>query len=229
MKVHGIDTGKRRKLKASLILLALPKHSEPFVTNLHSNVSVSHTPHRRLPKNKMRKTETRYKLRGSHPEFESENCRPGDEFTLGLAKGGIYPLTKVGMKKTLKLSKTMFLMLQEKKYLEKYEYVILLPRNEDIIAAEGVKIRGSTFDRSPNGGMVDFDVPEGCNAVILMGNKGGGYSPLSYLLPHQVYVNDLREMAEEDGWEVFYILPVMNDAFPIAYKGDYGKQRWSKK
>ena len=123
----------------------------------------------------MKKTETRYRLRGDHPEFESEHCYAS---------------------------------------------------NEDIIPAKGVRIEASTFDD----GVVNFDVPEGCKAVILMGNNGGGYSPLRYLLPHQVYVNELREMAEEDGWEVFYILPVIGDtAFPVAYKGDYGRQRWETK
>ena len=172
-----------------------------------------------------RKTETRYKLRADHPEMEEKNFYAGNEFILV----GQYTLQQVGYKKTIKLSKAMFEMMIAKKYLEQYEYEIPLPPNEDIIAAKGVRIEASTFDQSPNGGMVDFDVPKECGAVILMGNKGGGYSPLRYLLPHQVYVNDLREMAKEDGWEVFYILPVMNDAFPIAYKGDYGKQRWEEK
>lgn len=176
----------------------------------------------------MRKTETRYKLRGAHPEFESEHLYAGDEFTVGAAKDGIYPLTKVGTKKIIKVSKSMFILLQEKKYLEKYEYVLPLPPNEDILAAKGVKIEKSTFD--PPGGMLDFDIPKDCDLIILMGNKGGGYSPFRCLLSHQVYVKDLREIAEEEGYEVFYVLPFKSsDPFPIAYKGDYGRQRWEGK
>lgn len=174
------------------------------------------------------KTETRYKIRGAHPEFESAHCHPGDEFTVGPAKNGIYPLTQVGMKKTIKLPKVMFEMFLNKKYLEKYEYEFPLPPNEDIILAKGVKLEKSTFDST--GGMLDFKLPKDCDLVILMGNRGGGYVPFSSLLPHQVYLNDLREVCKEEGFEVIYAVGIKSDdPFHIAFKGEYGKQRWEEK
>jgi hypothetical protein len=42
--------------------------------------------------------------------------------------------------------------------------------------------------------MVDFFVPEGCDGVILCLDRGIGRKPLRVLLPHQVYLHDLRSL-----------------------------------
>jgi hypothetical protein len=124
----------------------------------------------------------------------------------------------------------MIELLIKDKYLEWFTYVPPIPPNEDIIPADGVTFHKSPFDDTHNGGMLDFEIPEDCDAVILMGNKGGGYAPLQCLLPHQVYGKNLREMAEKERWEVFYIIGIKySDIFPVAYNGDYGKKRWEKK
>ena len=107
----------------------------------------------------------------------------------------------------------------------------------DILFSKSVKIGRSIFDSDDsvakrglaNGGRVDFDVPEDCDLVILMGNKGGGYVPYRCLLPHQVYVDDLKDAFEEKHFEVIYVIPINSEStFQIAYNGSYGKQRWGK-
>ena len=92
---------------------------------------------------------------------------------------------------------------------------------------KGIKITKSDFDTT--GGNVDFDVPKDCDLIILMGNRGGGYVPYSSLLPHQVYMNDIRETFEEEDFEVIYIVPIKSkDVFPIAFKDKYSEDRWKK-
>lgn len=108
-----------------------------------------------------------------------------------------------------------------------------------LILADGVEIGKSIFDNEMPGekkkdslvmgGRLDFKVPEGTDLVILMGNRGGGYVPYQCLLPHQVYVDDIKK-AFEKGYEVIYIVPISARApFRIAYRGEYGKQRWAPK
>lgn len=108
----------------------------------------------------------------------------------------------------------------------------------DLKLAKGVKIGRSIFDDDErvkqrglaNGGRLDFEVPKDCDLVILMGNKGDGHIPYRCLLPHQVYVDDIKKAFEEQHFEVIYILPVSSKApFQIAYNGNYGKQRWARK
>lgn len=109
----------------------------------------------------------------------------------------------------------------------------------DVILADGLEIGKSIFDTNiagerdskglALGGHVDFDVPADCDLVILMGNKGGGYVPYRCLLPHQIYMDDLKADFEKHFFEVIYVLPVSSKApFQIAYSGTYGKQRWAK-
>lgn len=103
----------------------------------------------------------------------------------------------------------------------------LMKENEKMRFPMHVKIKGSGFDEL--GGMVDFDLPKGCDLIILMGNKGGGYVPYNCLLPHQVYVSDLREDFDKHGFEVISLVGINSkDPFQIAFKDDYGFQRWSK-
>ena len=90
-----------------------------------------------------------------------------------------------------------------------------------------VTINKSAFDT--HGGGLDFEIPKDCNLIILCGNKGGGLVPYRCLLPHQVYVKDLKETFKETGFEVITIIPVKsNISVDIAYNGMYGEQRWGK-
>lgn len=106
---------------------------------------------------------------------------------------------------------------------------------KEVKLANGVEIRKSIFDKTEDkplalGGRLDFEVPKDCDLIILMGNKGGGYVPYSCLLPHQVYMDDIKNTFEEKGFEVIYVVPIKSsDPFHIAFNGDYGKQRWENK
>jgi len=108
-------------------------------------------------------------------------------------------------------------------------------KNGDIKLAKGVTIEKSIFDshlRDPKkglsmGGMVYKKVPKDCDLIILCGNSGGGHRPYKCLLPHQMYLDDLKEDFEKHGFEVITIFPVKSKTnLNIAYNGDYGKQRW---
>ncbi len=99
---------------------------------------------------------------------------------------------------------------------------------KDIKRPKGIKIRKSGF--GGKGGMFDFEIPKDCNLVVLAGNKGGGYEPYRCLLPHQVYLSDIKKTFEETDFEVIYVIPVDSEfPFPIAFNGNYGKQRWDRK
>ena len=91
-----------------------------------------------------------------------------------------------------------------------------------------VTITKNAFDT--HGGGVSFEIPKDCDLIILCGNSGGGYQPYQCLLPHQVYIKDLKETFKEKHFEVITIIPVKSDtAMDIAYNGMYGEQRWGKK
>jgi hypothetical protein len=98
----------------------------------------------------------------------------------------------------------------------------------------GVTIHKSIFDTDAHqelrfGGMLNYEMPEGCDLVILMGNRGGGYEPYRCLLPHQIYMDDIKEAFEKEGFEVIYVAPLSARApFPIAFNGDYGRKRWQE-
>ncbi len=100
--------------------------------------------------------------------------------------------------------------------------------NQKMVFGKGVKITKNHFDT--HGGGVDFKIPKNCDLIILMGNKGGGYVPYQCLLPHQVYVTDLREAFEEHGFEVIYVVGINSESpFQIAYQNKYGFDRWKNK
>jgi len=99
--------------------------------------------------------------------------------------------------------------------------------NKKMVFSNAVKITKDAFDT--HGGGVHFKIPKDCELIILMGNRGGGYVPYKCLLPHQVYVNDLREDFEEHDFEVISVIGVKSkDVFNIVYKDDYGFKRWGK-
>lgn len=50
--------------------------------------------------------------------------------------------------------------------------------------------KNARIEKSPFGDRFEFDVPEGAYAVVVCENRGGGWRPLKFLLPHQVYVKD---------------------------------------
>ena len=112
---------------------------------------------------------------------------------------------------------------------------------KEVKIADCVKIKKSIFNNPPIpkgrkkakkflGGMLDFKVPKNCDLIILCGNNGDGYIPYRCLLPHQVYLSDIRETFEEEGFEVIYVVPVNSKLpFAIAFNGEYGEQRWKNK
>ena len=66
--------------------------------------------------------------------------------------------------------------------------------------------------------------------VILMGNKGGGLEPYTLLLPHQIYVSDLRETFEKEDFEVIVLIPLRSkDYINIVYRDKYSFDRWVEK
>ena len=91
--------------------------------------------------------------------------------------------------------------------------------------AKGIKISRSVFDEE--GGCFNFEVPKYCDLIILCGNKGGGYVPYRCLLPHQVYLKDIKEKFKESDFEAIFVLPVKSkNAFLIAGKDDYCINKW---
>lgn len=94
-----------------------------------------------------------------------------------------------------------------------------------ILIAKNVEKHKSCFDSV--GGMLSFELPEGCTAVILVGNSGGGWKPFRFLLPHQVYLKDIAKAFADHHFEVIGVVPIVSaDIFPVVYKNDYSKQRW---
>ncbi len=94
-----------------------------------------------------------------------------------------------------------------------------------ILIAGNVEKRRSDFD--PVGGMLSFQLPDDCTAVILVGNNGGGWKPFRFLLSHQVYLTDMAKVFADRHFEVIGVVPIVSaDIFPVVYKNDYSKQRW---
>ncbi len=117
---------------------------------------------------------------------------------------------------------------EQKHEIENQEAEKIRKENAKMVFDKVVKVTKSNFDTT--GGNVDFQVPKGCDLIILMGNRGGGFVPYQCLLPHQVYVNDLRKAFKEHGFEVIYVIGVKSkDTFPIVYANAYGFGRWKQK
>ena len=96
-----------------------------------------------------------------------------------------------------------------------------------ILTAKDVELsENSVYDNL--GKQLSFDIPEGCDLIVLAGNIGGGWLPYRCLLPHQVYVEDLRKAFEEKRFEVIAVMPLVSkNVFSIAYKNEYGRKRWN--
>ncbi len=110
---------------------------------------------------------------------------------------------------------------------EKIKQKKIIEENKKMIFGKSVKIHKSSFDNL--GGCVDFKVPKDCNCVILMGNKGGGLIPYQLLLPHQVYVSDLKKTFKKEGFEVIVLIPIKSkDYMDVVYRDKYSEQRWNK-
>ena len=117
----------------------------------------------------------------------------------------------------------------EKKHAEyEKEQEVKRKENAKMIFNKGIEIDKSCFDDL--GGYMDFKIPDDCDCVILMGNKGGGLIPYQLLLPHQVYVSDLKDTFKEEGFEVIVLIPIKSkDYMNIAYKDKYSFDRWVEK
>lgn len=111
--------------------------------------------------------------------------------------------------------------------------------DEEILLAKGIKIGKSIFDTNiagerdgkglAMGGRLDFEVPKDCDLIILAGNKGGGYVPYQCLLPHQVYVEDIKKAFDEYHFEVIYVLPVKSaDSILLVARSKYSLDRWQR-
>ena len=105
-----------------------------------------------------------------------------------------------------------------------------------MILAKGLRVGDSIFDTDRKkgekrkiGGMVYFDVPDDCGLIVLAGNNGGGHQPFCSLLPHQVYMDNLRDVFKEKDFELISVLPVRSqEVFNLVYRDQYSKQRWCK-
>lgn len=110
---------------------------------------------------------------------------------------------------------------------------------KEIILAKGIEISKSIFDSGNKregkplfrGGCLSFDIPEECNLIILCGNKGEGHqTSFRCLLPHQIYVDDLKEIFEKEHYEVITLFPVRSsENINVAYRDDDSKKRWEEK
>lgn len=100
-----------------------------------------------------------------------------------------------------------------------------MTKKQEMVIAGTVKVKPTTFD--VNGGVFDFALPPGCQAVILSGNRGGGHRPFQFLLNHQVYKSNLERLFAERNYEVICAHPVMfSGAVPLAYRDEYTQRRW---
>lgn len=111
--------------------------------------------------------------------------------------------------------------------VERKKNAELIEKNKKMVFSSNVEVRKEDLEDQFGGVKIYFK--EKCDLIILMGNSGTGLKPYQCLLPHQVYVRDLRETFEENDFEVIKIVGVMSkDVFPIAYRNDYGFQRWKE-
>lgn len=53
---------------------------------------------------------------------------------------------------------------------------------------------GMVFRPTPFGLMLEYPVPEGCDLVIVCLDRSIGHVPVRFLLPHQVYREDLQHL-----------------------------------
>lgn len=67
---------------------------------------------------------------------------------------------------------------------------------------------------SPFGEFADFELPAGCNAIVVSVNGGeiNGAMPVRILLPHQLYRDEARELLEEHGATEIIVSPLMQDS-----------------
>lgn len=108
--------------------------------------------------------------------------------------------------------------LEKKKIMEK---------NNKMVFSCNVEVKEEDLETQFPG--VKIKIKGDYNLIILMGNRGFGYQPYKCLLPHQMYVNDIRESFEENDFEVIYFVGIKSkDVIPVAYKDQYGFQRWVK-
>lgn len=103
----------------------------------------------------------------------------------------------------------------------------------DFVLADGIKIDGQEGDTitSRNGGGFDYGkkIPHSCDMVVVCGNKGGGYVPISVCMPHQLYSLGVQKMINEGEWEAIYVLPfVAKESVLVACRDKYSKERWDK-
>jgi hypothetical protein len=78
------------------------------------------------------------------------------------------------------------------------------------------------------GGTLTYPGQGEAGLIILVGNKGGGWEPFACRLPHQVYEKDLERVFADRHFEMIAAFPVdPSSVIPIAYRGEYEKQRWT--
>ena len=77
----------------------------------------------------------------------------------------------------------------------------LWTRYKDSEGEDKVREHAVVWKECGFGDMLQFDMPEGCNVVILCESSGTGMKPKRVLLPHQVY----RETIAEHGNDVVLV------------------------
>ena len=116
----------------------------------------------------------------------------------------------------------------EKKHVEKSkEKEKIHIENKKMRFPMYIEITRNAFETHQGG--LKFDIPKNCSAIILMGNRGGGLQPYRLLLPHQVYISDIRDAFTKNHFEVISFVPVNHkDYVDLAYKDSYSADKWSK-
>jgi len=115
----------------------------------------------------------------------------------------------------------------EKKHKEEKERQRrLAEENKKIVLGDSVSLRGKNAFGQP----LDYPSDKKYSTVILMGNSGGGLKPYQLLLPHQIYLDDIRETFKEKHFEVISVIGVdTSKAIDIAYKDGHSARRWGKR
>jgi hypothetical protein len=123
------------------------------------------------------------------------------------------------------LKKEDAIKCEEKHEEERRKLAEFVEKNKEMVFSKNVEVKKEDLENQFGGVKINFKDEH--DLIILMGNKGGGHKPYRCLLPHHVYVRDIREAFEKEHFEVICVVGIKSsDVFPIAYKDGYGFQRW---
>lgn len=63
------------------------------------------------------------------------------------------------------------------------------------------------------GTVVEFKVPDGCNAVVLCTRSFGSLKPLRILLTHQIYKEDIEKLLEDRTIREVVAIPIISKEY----------------